>query len=222
MDYSKDQIARKSEWFRYYSEKRITHQWLQVHLLKNLDDVNTILEVGPGLGLVSSMLHNAGYEVTTVDYLSNQYPHPDIKFIQKEIMNLTGEEASGYDCIICCETLEHLLWEDVDIVLSKFFSSRCEWLLISVPYQGFQLDFRLFFNLYKFKKSFSMKIFKFLKNFHFDANTDPYGHKWEIGYKKYSLFNLEKKIKEIGYKIHMREFSSPCRSVFYILRNYKK
>ncbi len=221
MDYSKDQIARKSEWFRYYSEKRISHQWLQVHLLKSLDNVNSILEVGPGLGLVSSMLHNAGYQVTTVDHLSNQYPHPDIKFIKREIMDLKENEISGYDCIICCETLEHLLWQDVDIVLNKFFASGCEWLLVSVPYQGFQLDFRLFFNLYKFKKNFSLKILKFLRKFRFDINSDPYGHKWEIGYKEYSLSKLEKKIKRVGYHIHIRDFSSPCRSVFYILRNKK-
>ncbi len=96
--------------------------------------MNSILEVGPGLGLVSLMLHNSGYQVTTVDYLSNQYPHPDIKFIKREIMDLKENEISGYDCIICCETLEHLLWQDVDIVLNKFFASGCEWLLVSVPY----------------------------------------------------------------------------------------
>ena len=219
MDYSNNPIARRAEWFRYYSEKRITHQWLQVHLLKNLYDIDSILEVGPGLGLVSSMLHNAGYKVTTVDYLPNQYPHNDISFIQKKISDLSVDEIKGFDCIFCCETLEHLLWEDVDSVLDKFFSSGNKWLIISVPYQAFQFDFRLYFNLYKFKKNFSLKFFKFFKNFHFNLDVDPYGHKWEVGYKKYSLGNLENKIRNSGYTISKREFSSPCRSVFFILQN---
>ncbi len=219
MDYTNNQEARRIEWFRYYSEKRITHQWFQVHLLKDLANINSVLEIGPGLGLVSSMLHNVGFKVTTIDYLPNQYPHPEIKYFKKEIMELNSDEISGYDCIICCETLEHLLWDDIDSILNKFHSSRCEWVLISVPYQGFQLDFRLYFNLYKFKKYFSLKILKFLKNFKFDKEADPYGHKWEVGYKKYSLSKLEKKIKKSGFKIYKREFSSPCRSVFFVLKN---
>ncbi len=222
MDYSKDKNARREEWFRYYSEKRISHQWLQVHLLKDLKNINSVLEIGPGLGLVSSMLHNANYNVTTVDYLPNQYPHNDIDFIQKKILDLTVEEISGFDCIICCETLEHLLWDDVDKVLTKFFSSKCEWLLISVPYQAFQLDFRLYLNRYKFKKNFSLKLLKFLKNFSFNLDSDPYGHKWEIGYKKYSLRKLQEKIYSTGYAIFKREFSSPCRSVFFVLQNKHK
>ncbi len=219
MDYSNNQLARRKEWFRYYSEKRITHQWFQVHLLKDLPNINSVLEIGPGLGLVSSMLHNAGYKVTTVDHLPNQYPHPEIEFLQKKITDLTANEITSYDCIICCETLEHLLWEDVDIILKKFYNTGCKWILISVPYQGFQLDFRLYFNIYKFKKYFSLKVLKFIKKFKFDVNLDPYGHKWEVGYKGYTLSKLEKKIKKSGLKIHRREFSSPCRSVFFILKN---
>ena len=119
MDYSDNPVARRNEWFRYYSEKRITHQWLQLHLLKDLKNINSVLEIGPGLGLVSSMLHNAGYQVTTVDHLPNQYPHNDISFIKKKVLDLSVDDLSGFDCIFCCETLEHLLWEDVDGVLNE-------------------------------------------------------------------------------------------------------
>ena len=31
-----DPAGRRAEWFRYYSEKRIGHQWFQVHLLQGL------------------------------------------------------------------------------------------------------------------------------------------------------------------------------------------
>ena len=144
MDYANDPAARRAEWFRYYSEKRITHQWFQVHLLKDLPDVRTVLEVGPGLGLVSAMLHNAGFSVTTLDQLPPQYAHPEIQVLQAELTGIEAAKLGGFDCILCCETLEHLYWHDVDAILGKFRDSGVPWLIISVPYQGFQADIRAY------------------------------------------------------------------------------
>ena len=42
----------------------ITHQWLQVHLLAGLAAVASVLEVGPGLGLVSAMLGNVSGRIS--------------------------------------------------------------------------------------------------------------------------------------------------------------
>ncbi|MBT7294091.1 MAG: hypothetical protein HN838_16330, partial [Rhodospirillaceae bacterium] len=36
--------AFRAKWHEYYSEKRITHQWLQVDLLKSLP-VHSVLEI---------------------------------------------------------------------------------------------------------------------------------------------------------------------------------
>lgn len=36
----------RREWHAYYTEKRITHQWLQVHLLRDLP-VRRVVEIGP-------------------------------------------------------------------------------------------------------------------------------------------------------------------------------
>src|SRR5207248_1630931 len=55
-----------AEWLAYYSRKRIIHQWTQLHLL-GTTDCNSVLEIGPALGLVTSLLVNIGYEVTTLD-----------------------------------------------------------------------------------------------------------------------------------------------------------
>ena len=222
MDFSKDLISRRKEWYRYYSEKRIGHQWLQVHLLKDIKNISSIIEVGPGLGLVSSMLHNAGYEVTTVDFLPSQNPHSDIKSVQAEITKVLSEVFENFDCIICCETLEHLYWDDVDKVLEKFYKSKVPWVIISVPYQGFQFYLRVYFNRYIFKQSFSVKFFKFFKKFKFYSDSDPYGHKWEVGYRGHSVKAIERKIQKSGFVISRREFSSPCRSIFFVLQNKQK
>ncbi|PHQ80625.1 MAG: hypothetical protein COB66_04340 [Coxiella sp. (in: Bacteria)] len=219
MSYFPDPVDRRNEWFRYYSEKRVTHQWLQVNLLKDLKNVHSVLEIGPYLGLVSSLLHNAGFNVTTLDYQPSQYPHPDIKLIQKDLLDASPAEIQGFDCIICCETLEHFFWDDVDKLLEKFYLSKAPWVVISVPYQGFQIDLSLYLNRYKLRNSFSMKNFKFLKKFCFDSKADPYGHKWEVGYKKRSVKMLEAKIRRAGFSIETREFTSACRSIFFVLKN---
>ena len=57
---------RLAEWHRYYSAKRIGQQWTQVHLLRDLP-VQTVLEVGPYMGLATALMDNAGYDVTTLD-----------------------------------------------------------------------------------------------------------------------------------------------------------
>ena len=219
MDYSNDPSARRAEWFRYYTEKRITHQWFQVHLLKDLAGVHRVLEVGPHLGLVSAMLHNAGFSVTTLDRLPPQYAQSHIRHLQVELADVEPETLSGFDCIICCETPEHLHWEDVDGVLVKFRNSGAPWLVVSVPYQGFQADLRTYVNRHAARRTFSVKSLKFLKEFEFDAEADPYGHKWEVGYRSRSLGALEAKLARAGLRIRRREFMSPTRSVFFVLRN---
>jgi hypothetical protein len=58
--------VRRNAWFGYHTPKRIGQQLLQVQLLDGLA-VERVLEVGPHLGLVTALLDNAGYAVTTLD-----------------------------------------------------------------------------------------------------------------------------------------------------------
>ena len=187
--------------------------------MQNLPEVSSVLEVGPGLGLVSAMLHNAGFSVTTFDRLPPQYVHDEIKGVQDEILQFDEEKLVDFDCILCCETLEHLYWDEVDIVLEKFFRSKIRWVIISVPYQEFQLDFRFYFNKYRVRQSVSLKLLKWMQKFKFDSQADPYGHKWEIGYRGTKLRAFETKLTKAGFHIRRREFTSPTRSVFFMLEN---
>jgi hypothetical protein len=215
-DYGDDPAARRAEWRRYYSEKRIGHQWLQVHMLTDVG-AETVLEIGPGLGLVTAMLDNAGFAVTTLDFLPSQYPRDHIKHLQCDLRDATREQLSGFDAIICCETLEHFHWDDVDGLLRRFRDAAPKHLLISVPYMGLQLDWRLYLNARAWRNAFSLKQFKFLSEFKFDEKTDPLCHKWEVGYRGTGLQALEDKLKRNGWRIARREFTSPTRSVFFLL-----
>lgn len=215
-DYRNAPAARRAEWLRYYSEKRIGHQWLQAHLLAGVD-AERVLEIGPGLGLVTAMLDNAGFSVTTLDFLPSQYERPHIKHIQCDLRDAKTESLAGFDAIICCETLEHFHWHEVDELLQRFRAARPKYFLISVPYMGTQLDWRLYFNARTWRNAFSWKKFKFLRKFEFDEQADPLCHKWEVGYRGTGLSALEAKLQANGWHIVRREFTSPTRSVFFLL-----
>jgi hypothetical protein len=180
MKKSADQIARANAWYGYYTEKRIGHQWFQAHLLRQLD-VATVLEVGPAFGLVTAMLVNAGYEVTTLDFQDLSDHNPRVRALKGDVTKVEPEVMSGFDCIICCETLEHIDWADVDDVLARFIASGVPHLIISVPYEGFQLAWRYYANGHKMVSNFSLKWRGLFKRFRFDAEADPHCHRWGGG-----------------------------------------
>ena len=128
-------------------------------------EVEKVLEIGPGLGLVTAMLDNAGFQVTTLDFLPSQFKRGHIEHIQSDLRDVTAAQISGHDAIICCETLEHFHWDEVDEFLRRFLAAGPKYLLISVPYMGLQLDWRLYLNARTWRSAFSLKKFKSLARF---------------------------------------------------------
>ncbi len=205
---------RLAEWHRYYSAKRIGQQSTQVHLLRDLP-VQTVLEVGPYMGLVTAMMDNAGYDVTTLDLVARPFERPARPHIRANLLEIDPGAISGFDAIICCETLEHLPRRDVDRVLKAFRASGANYLVVSVPYSAFQIDVSLYFNRFRFRQSFAFKKLRFLKSF--TPDVDPLGHKWEVGYRGSNIHAWEAKLRDAGWRILQREFTSPTRSVFHVL-----
>ena len=203
----------KEEWNAYYTRKRIVQQWTQVNLLGTVD-CRRVLEIGPALGLVTSLLTNIGYEVHTLDKTPRYFEYPAVPHRQKDILELRGEEISGYDAILCCETLEHIEWERVGSVLSTFYDSGAKYLIISVPYMAFQMFFELYINNRTIRQYFSMKKLLWRKQF---RPEPPGGHQWEVGYRGHSLPVWERRLGDSGWSIVTREFTEHCRSVFHVL-----
>jgi hypothetical protein len=204
----------KQEWSAYYSRKRIVHQWTQVDLL-NTVDCQKVLEVGPALGLVTSLLVNLGYQVHTLDRAPRGFEYPDVPHLIKDIKDLRSEEIAEYDAIICCETLEHIEWDNVSAILATFRNSGAKYLIVSVPYMAFQLFLEVYVNSSTLRQYFSMKKLLWRKNFKAEA---PGGHQWEVGYKGYPLHRWEARLKDTGWSIVRREFTAHCRSVFHLLK----
>jgi hypothetical protein len=204
----------RAEWLAYYSRKRIIHQWTQLHLL-GVTDCCTVLEIGPALGLVTSLLVNIGYDVTTLDRGPRPFAYPNVPHLEKDICELRSDEIAGYDAILCCETLEHVEWGRVGSVLTTFRESGAKYLIVSVPYMGFQVFIEFYANSRTFRQYFSMK--KLLWRTDFQAEL-PGGHQWEVGYKGYPLNFWEKRLNDSGWSILRRDFTEHCRSVFHLLK----
>lgn len=203
----------RQEWNAYYSRKRIVQQWTQLHLLGTIE-CEKILEVGPALGLVTSLLVNLGYDVDTLDQVPRAFAYPAVRHLERDICELRSDEIAGYDAILCCETLEHIDWQRVGAVLSTFRASGARYLIVSVPFMGFQVALDLYFNRTTFRQYFSMKKLLWRKDF---AVEPPGGHQWEVGYKNYPLRVWEQRLEDSGWSIRRRDFTEHCRSVFHLL-----
>lgn len=205
-------------WHGYYTEKRIVHQWLQVHLLAGLP-VKRVLEVGPHLGLVSAMLASAGYEVTTLDIGPDAPRIGPMAHIQADLTRLDPARIRGHDAILCCETLDHLPWAEIGGVLAAFAASGAPYLAMSVPYEGAQIGWSFYANGHTARHRLFTRWLRFVQTFKVKSPADIGTHKWEVGYRGYSLAALEAKVAESGWRPVERRFTEGCRSVFLVCRN---
>jgi hypothetical protein len=211
---AREDSGNKAEWLAYYSRKRIIHQWTQLDLL-GITDCRTVLEVGPALGLVTSLLVNSGYEVTTLDRMPQSFRYPSVPHVEKDISELRSEEVAGFDAILCCETLEHIEWNRVGSVLAAFRQSGAKFLVVSVPYMGFQVFVEFYLNNSMLRQYFSMKKLLWRKQF----QPEPAGgHQWEVGYRGYPLRLWERRLNDSGWSVMKRDFTEHCRSVFHLLK----
>lgn len=208
-----DKARRLAEWHGYHSEKRIVQQWMQLNLLGGLQ-VDRLLEVGPYLGFVTALLDNAGYDVTTLDLFPPPFDKPERPHIEADLTKLDPATIAGFDTILCCETLEHLHWGQAGEVLRCFHEAGARNLIVSVPYEGLQFGLSLYANRFTWRHALSLK--KFRRFMTFKPHEDPWGHKWELGFRGFSLRRWEEQIAASGWRIARREFTHPCRSVFHV------
>jgi hypothetical protein len=139
-----------------------------------------VLEIGPALGLVTSLLVNIGYEVTTVDRAPRSFCYPNVPHPEKDVCELQSKDIAGFDTILCCETLEHIEWNRVGSVLAAFREGGAKYLIVSVPYMGFQVLIELYVNSNTLRQYFSMKKFLWQKYFQPEPAGGHQG-KWGTG-----------------------------------------
>jgi hypothetical protein len=205
-----DAAANRAEWHRYYGPKRAPHQHLQLALLGRTD-ARTVLEIGPYLGFVTALLDNAGYAVTTLDLGPRQFARPDVPHLSLDL-TAPGARLPAHDAILACEILEHLPF-DAALACLGTFRARARWLVISVPFRGFACYLSLHATLWGGQRAAWARFGSWRR---FVPEADPLGHKWELGWRGYSVRRWEAALRDAGWRLRERVMSAPTRSVFHL------
>jgi 2-polyprenyl-3-methyl-5-hydroxy-6-metoxy-1,4-benzoquinol methylase len=89
----------------YNTKERFCSFWHQLDETLSFEP-DTVLEIGPGDGLVTNQLRRAGLEVTTLDL--DPALNPDVVGSASEL----PFADRSFDVVVCCEVLEHLPFDE--------------------------------------------------------------------------------------------------------------
>lgn len=157
-------------WVSYFYQIESIKNVCVLHLKKKL----RILEIGVGDGLVSSILRKNGHNTLTLDF--DETLQPDIV---SSLPNPNLKGVASFDCVLCCEVLEHLKYDDA-IRSLEFLTPKTKYFVISIPHKSFYLSFSLKMSL--------IRRMSLLLTFptNFIAHKFNGEHYWELGSKDYS------------------------------------
>jgi len=110
----------------YCKPQRFASYSYQINEILNCG-AKSVLEIGPGNGVVTYLLRKAGIAVDTLDH--DPALNPDIVASILELPLL----AKSYDAILCCQVLEHLPWDMFPIALSEIKRVVRKNIIISLP-----------------------------------------------------------------------------------------
>jgi len=150
----------------------------------------TVLEIGIGNGIVSTLLRKAGVEVTTLDIDASL--GPDIIGSVTEI----PVEPDKFDVVACFEVLEHLPFEMCTVALKEIRRVARKRAIISVPDVGRYIQIRIHLPRLGNRNVLWQLPYIFPK----DLKTHS-SHLWEIGRKGFPFGRLARCIEAAGLRI---------------------
>lgn len=165
-----------------------------------------VLEIGKGNGFLDMYLKNEGVNISTFDIDSSLNPD----YIG-DIMTIDEIVKKEFDIVCCFEVLEHIEFNDLDMVLQKLNKITKDYLILSIPH--IYLFITLWFNFPKIRpKNIHISI-PFKKSHKFDGE-----HYWELGKRKYNKKSFEKIL--LKYFSIVDTFCHPLDPIhrFYILK----
>lgn len=151
----------------------------------------SVLEIGPGPGIVSSVLRNMGVRVTTLDIDERLKPRT-----VGDVTRLPFADQS-FDVVLIAEVLEHIPFEDVPVALRELARVARQTIIVTLPHYSMfapSIAFKLFPFLPRISKVFPVS---FPVPHRFDGQ-----HYWEIGKSGFSI-NLVRQLltKSTGMKL---------------------
>jgi ubiquinone/menaquinone biosynthesis C-methylase UbiE len=174
------------------------HYWTEVYLCKerflqygaqfisllNLDP-SSILEIGPGPGLLSAMLKRFCKKVTTLDFADDTGAD-----IVSDIKSMPLE-SSSYDIVCAFQVLEHMPWADVKIALIEMSRVSRQYVIFSVPDNEFMKKTICSLGI----QLLNMGVGISYKKRRYKGISNIKEHYWEIGVASVSLDTINTIIK---------------------------
>lgn len=179
--YSFLKYVNEARWLSYYTQIRET---LSVNPRK-------VLVIGVGDHIVPDILEKIlGGGVDTFDFDSDV--NPTICGDLRQITELIKKES--YDCVICCQVLEHLSYHYFSTILAdiKEILTPNGHMILSLP-QGAYVSLQAMFRLGRPRVSEFRRtvLIPYRRSMDFPKGDE---HQWEIGYKNYGLKTICKAI----------------------------
>jgi len=191
----------------YLSKNRLISYHHQLRLIFSLgNQVKNVLEIGIFNSLLTDILKNNGYNVTTADVDPNLKP--------EMILDLTTDFSlpkDKFDAIVLFQVLEHFPYEQSEQALKKLAEATKKFLVISIPccteYFALQI-----------KTSFSERPRHLLINVPKFWTTKPVcnEHYWEMGLKGYPKKRILNSVAKVGLTVK-QEFIDPTNPYHYFL-----
>lgn len=115
---------------RYNSKSRWLNYWYQIHEVVSRSPEN-LLVIGKGSGIVEHTIASLSPKLKIVTFDNDPHLLPDIV---GDLRKLPFENSS-FDCILCCQVLEHIPFEQIPYILNEFRRVVKDYVVISVPHK---------------------------------------------------------------------------------------
>ena len=186
----------------YTSKERFSSFWHQVNEVLKFQP-KTVLEIGPGPGIVTNILRSQGVKVTTVDFADDVGAD-----VIASVLDLPFSEKS-FDVIVCCQVLEHIEFSTFSRALAEIHRVSTHGAVISLPQVSKYWPFFIYVP--------KVGAIRFGLNMHILPQKHIFDgeHYWEIGKKNFPLRKILTLIRNRFSQVyHFRNWDNPYHHFF--------
>ncbi len=176
----------KSHYGRSYRSKdRWLSYYYQLSLVRS-QAPRSVLEVGPGEGIVTDALRRDGIRVVTCDIAEDL--QPDVVGSVTALPFADGE----FELALAAEVLEHIQWQDVGAALRELRRVSASRVVVSLPHPGWVFSFEIKLPLLP-RFGFLFQVPFFWQEHRFNGE-----HYWELGKYGYPVRRFVACAKDAG------------------------
>ena len=177
----------------YYDRRRLFSSAHQVDAVRSTG-ARTVLEVGPGGGLVTVMLRALGLEVTTLDLEATTAPQ-----VLGDVSALPFAD-DAFDAVLCSQVLEHLPFDRFVPTLRGMRRVARRAAVISLPDMRHQVGLGLVApRVGRRETSWSLG---WPRRGRFPARLlRKHGHHWEIGWRETPFARVRDAVAQAGWRL---------------------